>query len=113
MLIQCKQKVTKLVYDNMIEETDVFPTKAYQKHKYELDSELSKEDFLNIFLNILSSRASTKLRDIQLRILHHTLITNELLFEWGVLNDNRCTFCHGEVESIAHLLIRCRYATNV
>ena len=51
MLIQCKQKVTKLVYDNMIEETDVFPTKAYQKHKSELDTELSKEDFLNFFLN--------------------------------------------------------------
>ena len=38
MLIQCKQKVTKLVYANMIEETGVFPTKAYQKHKSELDT---------------------------------------------------------------------------
>ena len=57
MLIQCKQKVTKFVYDNMIEETDVFPTKAYQKHKSELDTELSKEDFLNFFLNTLSSTA--------------------------------------------------------
>ena len=113
MLIQCKQKVTKLVYDNMIEETDVFPTKAYQKHKSELDTELSKEDFLNFFLNTLSSTASTKLRDIQFRILHHTLVTNETLLKWGVLNDNRCTFCHVEIESIAHLLIRCRYATNV
>ena len=113
MLIQCKQKVTKLVYDNMIEETDVFPTKAYQKHKSELDTELSKEDFLNFFLNTLSSTASTKLRDIQIRILHHTLVTNETLLKWGVLNDNRCTFCHVEIESIAQLLIRCRYATNV
>ena len=113
MLIQCKQKVTKLVYDNMIEETDVFPNKAYQKHKSELDSELSKEDFLNLFLNTLSSTASTILRDIQFRILHHTLITNETLLKWGVLNDNRCTFCHGEIESIAHLLRKCRYATNV
>ena len=113
MLIQCKQKVTKLVYDNMIEETDVFPTKAYQKHQSELDTELSKEDFLNFFLNSLSSTASTKLRDIQFKILHHTLVTNETLSKWGVLNDNRCTFCHVEIESIAHLLIRCRHATNV
>ena len=113
MLIQCKQKVTKLVYDNMIEETHVFPIKVYQKHKPELDTELSKEDYLNLFLNRLLSTASTKPRDIQFRILHHTLITNETLLKWGVLNDNRCTFCHGEIESIAHLLIRCRYATNV
>ena len=97
----------------MIEETDVFPIKAYQKHKSELDTELSKEDFLNLFLNTLSSTASTKLGDIQFRILHHTLITNETLLKWGELNDNRCTFCHGKIESIAHLLIRCRYATNV
>ena len=97
MLIQCKQKVTKLVYDNMIEETDVFPTKAYQKHKSELDTELSKEDFLNLFLNTLSSTASTKLRDIQFRILHHALMTNETLLKWAVLNDNRCTFCHGKL----------------
>ena len=113
MLIQCKQKLTKLLYENMIEETDVFPTKAYQKHESELDTELSKEGFLNLFLNTLSSTASTKLWDIQFRILHHTLITNETLSKWGVLNDSRCTFCHGEIESIAHLLIRCRYATNV
>ena len=46
-IIQCKQKVTKLVYDNMIKDTDAFPTKAYQKHKSELNIELSKEDFLN------------------------------------------------------------------
>ena len=77
MLIQCKQKVTKLVYDNMIEETDVFPTKAYQKHKSELDTELSKENFLNLFLNTLSSTVSTKLREIQFRVVHHNLITNE------------------------------------
>ena len=76
MFIQCKQKVTKLVYDNMIEQTDVFPTKAYQKHKSELDTELSKEDFFNLFLNTLSSTASTKLRDIQFRILHHTCTWN-------------------------------------
>ena len=113
MLIQCKQKVTKLIYDKMVEETDAFPTKADQKHKSELDIELSKEDFLNLFLNTLSSTASTKLRDTQFRILHHTLITNEMLFKWGILNDNRCTFCHGEIEPIDHLLIRCRYATNV
>ena len=112
MFIQCKQKVTKLVYDNMIEETDVFPSKAYLKHKSELDTELSKEDFLNFFLDTLSSTASTKLRDIQFRILHHTLVTNETLLKWGILNDNRCTFCHVAIESIAHLLIRCRYATN-
>ena len=97
----------------MIEETDVFPTKACQTHKSELDTELSKEDFLNFFLNTLSSTASTKLHDIQFRILHHTLVTNETLLKWGVLNDNRCTFCHVEIESIAHLLIRCRYAANV
>ena len=31
-IIQSKQKVIKLVYDNMIKYTDAFPTKAYQKH---------------------------------------------------------------------------------
>ena len=51
MLIECKHKVTRLVYDNMIEETDAFPTKAYQKYGIELDIERSKEDFLNLFLN--------------------------------------------------------------
>ena len=61
MLIQCQQKATKSVYDNMIEETGAFPTKAYQKHISELDIELSKEDFLNIFHNTLSSTASLNL----------------------------------------------------
>ena len=49
MLIQCKNQVTKLAYDNMIEITDAFPTEAHQNHKSELDIELSKEDFVNFF----------------------------------------------------------------
>ena len=98
-IIQCKQKVTKLVYDNMIKYTDAFPTKAYQKHKSELIIELSKEDFLNLFSTALISTTSTKLRDIHFRILHHTMITNEKLFKLGIMDDNKCIFCHRWTES--------------
>ena len=112
-IIKCQQKVTKLVYDNMIKDTDAFPTKAYQKHKSELNIELSKEDFLNLFSTALISTTSTKLRDIQFRILHHTMITNEKLFKWGLVDNNKCTFCHRETESIVDLLLRCEYVRNV
>ena len=98
-IIPCKQKVTKLVYDSMIKDTDAFPTKAYQKHKSELNIELSKEDFLNLFSTALISTTSTKLRDIQFRILHYTMITNEKLFKCGIVDNNKCTFCHRWTES--------------
>ena len=45
MLKQCKQKYTKSVYDYMTKEIDAFLKKAYQKHKSELDIELSKKTF--------------------------------------------------------------------
>ena len=80
----------------MIKDTDAFPTKAYQKHKSELKIELPKEDFLNLISTALISITSTKLRDIQFRILHHTMITNEKLFKWGLVDNNKCTFCHRE-----------------
>ena len=95
-IIQCKQKVTKLVYGNMIKDTDAFPTKAYQKHKSELNIELPKEDFIDIYSTALISTTSTKLRDIQFRILHYTMITNERWFKWGIVDNNKCTFCYRE-----------------
>ena len=50
MFTQCKEKVTKSVYDNMIKEPDVFPTKTHQKLKPELDIALSKKYFSQYFI---------------------------------------------------------------
>ena len=50
---------------------------------------------------------STKLRDFQYRVLHSTLVTNDKLSMWGIINDESCSFCHNAPETIIHLLIEC------
>ena len=52
-IIQCKQRVTKLLYVNMIEDT--FLIEAYKKYESELNVELPKGYILNGFANTLIS----------------------------------------------------------
>ena len=106
-ILKCPQKVVKCVYDTYINEMKSFPEKTYQKWKMKLNIDISKNDFLNLFSTMYACTKSTKLRDFQYRVLHSTLVTNDKLSMWGIINDESCSFCHNAPETIIHLLIEC------
>ena len=54
----------------------------------------------------------TNLRWFQFRILHRILGTNSLLCKMGLKNDNKCSFCSREKETIKHLFWDCEYAQD-
>ena len=54
----------------------------------------------------------TNLRWFQFRILHRILGTNSLLCKMGLKNDNKCSFCSREKETITHLFWDCQYAQD-
>ena len=56
---------------------------------------------------------STKLRDFQFRLLHNIVITNCQLFKWKKRDDDLCTFCKKDNESIIHLLLRCEVSKAI
>ena len=60
-----------------------------------------------------SCTTATKLREFQYKILHSTLITNEKLYQWGMIENNSCTFCHNFTETILHLFLECEVSRGL
>ena len=54
-----------------------------------------------------------KLRWFQYRILNRFLTTNSCLCKIGQRIDNVCTFCKKEAETIEHLFVESKVATNI
>ena len=74
---------------------------------------MSKDVFLSNFNCIYKCTLNSKLRDFQFRLLHNAVITNTRLRQWGIVEDENCTFCRRSPESILHLLIECHYSTQL
>ena len=99
------KKVVKLIHDSVISSTDSFPDKTCQKWKTVLRITISQDNFLEYFAAMYSCTTATKFREFQYKILHSTLITNEELYQWGMIENNSCTFCHNFTETILHLFL--------
>ena len=50
------------------------------------------------------------LRAFQYKVPNSTLYTNAKLFKIGFIEDDKCTFCKQEVETIYHLMFHCFYS---
>ena len=35
------------------------------------------------------------------------MVTKEKLFDWGLAQDNICTNCHEDIDSLPHILVEC------
>ena len=55
---------------------------------------------------------SSKLRNFQFKFLHGKVATNTFLTKIGIKNDELCTFCRNETESLLHLFWSCPITTN-
>ena len=49
----------------------------------------------------------TQLRWFQYRLVHRILATNTFLSKIGIKNDNKCTFCNNDPETLIHLFWNC------
>ena len=108
-IVEHKERVVKYIYDKKIECKKYFPEKAYQKIRTLFESEISKENFLNYFNVAYEATTANKLREFQYRILQSILTTNITLKAWK-MNDDKCTFCKREPETMKHLLLQCKYS---
>ena len=109
-IMQQKEKVVKLIYKTKLERNKQFPEKAFLKIKALLETEMTRDTFLNYFNLAETATTSNKLREFQYRILHSILTTNTTLKAWNIRNDDKCTFCQAEAETIKHLLLQCNHS---
>ena len=84
-----------------------------EKWQTKLNMPIDREFICKIFENIKVVTLNTKLRSFHFRLLHHSIVTNEKLFRWKILDTDKCTFCNVAVENTFHLIWECQVAKTI
>ena len=109
----CKMiKPTSFYYKTMIQQPDLMYN-TYIRWIFRLKIDIKYQEFLKLFRNIYRITNHSKLRSIQIRIFHLSLVLNSHLKQWGIKETENCTFCDEGVETIEHLFFYCKYAQTI
>ena len=95
-------------YKTFIEELRTKPTKS--QIKWERDCELTNPEQIRweiIYSKSFNCSNSTKLRNFQFKLLHRRVATNTFLEKIGIKENNLCTFCQKDIETLIHLFWTC------
>jgi len=77
--------------------------KAVWVKKY-LDNEIN---WKSVYLLAFECTKSSKLRVFNFKFLHRRLSTNDFLYKIGLGDNDKCTFCKRETETLFHLFWNC------
>lgn len=84
-------------------------TNSQTKWERELDCKVTNKEWQDISVLPFKMTKDTKLQCFQYRILNHIIATNRLLYQINLRNDDLCSFCGGERETLIHLFFQCRF----
>lgn len=71
---------------------------------------LNNTDWATSYWTALTIPIDTKTKDFQYRFLHDILVNNYWLKKWHLTENDMCTFCKKESETIIHLFWQCEYS---
>ena len=96
----------KSIYNHLV--TNNIKPLCYQKWETELglDQELNWE---GMFTKQIKVTIDSNLRWLQFRLMHRILATNSLLLKMKLSENDKCTFCREEKESLLHLFWECSH----
>ena len=100
--ILTKKDDNKFIYKTLIK-NDEIPT---SKPKWESVSN-NNIDWDFIYSYVFKYTRDTYIQWLQTRIVHRILATNTLLFKMKIKQNNLCTFCQMQEETISHLFWEC------
>ena len=103
-----KHHVCKLIYSKFIENIHAasIPT-GYRKWEAYLTEDLTLADWEQSFTRMYMHMKCSKYLAMQFKILHFILVTKEKLLQWGLAQDDICTFCEEEIETLPHIFVEC------
>ena len=73
---------------------------------------MTNDQCSNIFILPFNVTLDTKLRWFQYRVIHNILPTNAWLKKVGIIENEMCTFCHNDNETITHMFCDCNKVTD-
>ena len=96
---------TKSMYDTLIKHKFVY-SKASVKYS-KLYNILNNEEWENIYMIGRCCTSDNKIKDLQYKVLHRYLPTNDLLYKMEISASNKCSFCELYRKDINHLFFEC------
>ena len=78
-----------------------------------LAKNLSYSDFQANIWKSVKVTIITKFRSFQYRLIQNAITTNVRLYKWKIKNDDRCSFCGEEAETILHLFLYCNHVKQL
>ena len=101
-------KPNRLAYEKLISGKQRSPRKSQEKWCVDCSLQCSKTiDWEMAYKLPFCSTKSTKLIIFQFKLLHRRLATNDFLNKIGIRENDICTFCRTEKESLFHLFWSC------
>ena len=99
---------TKFFYQHLINMKKDIPIKTFQKWSDALQKRFNLEDWNAKNRLIYSSTNDTKLRSLQYKIIHRRYPTKDFLFKIKITDDDLCSFCNNEKETLEHVFYKCK-----
>ena len=107
------KKACRFIYSCLV--GHCLPRRIIHENKWELilGCTLDTKCWESSYVLINQITMDTKLRSFQYKILHRLIVTNKNLKLWNIKNDDKCTFCEIQVETLEHLLSDCVYSKSL
>ena len=100
------------VYHELID-CDTAVCVKYANRWYDKIGTIDIETYLKCFTDLYKITHITKFRDFQYRLLLCKLPTNVDLYTWKKRQDNLCSFCNDEPETLEHMFIKCKFVKRI
>ena len=107
------QKPSKFIYQEIVSKKSERPTACQEKWHKDINLPLNESiNWKVAYQASFKCTKSTKLITFNFKLLHRQLPTNSFLKKVGLRDDDKCTFCHKEIENLIHLFWRCKKTKN-
>jgi len=102
--------LTKVVYTSFIKSKNSGKPSGVEKWERSFVNEIN---WRNAFEASKTATQSTYLQSLQYKILHNFTCTNITLVKMKIKQDDMCSFCHKDRETISHMFTECPYAKKL
>ena len=101
--------VSKKIYSMLNSNSELLRNKCEKLNK-ECDTHYEIEEMIKMTRDINKTTICVKLRSFQYRMLMNAIVTKTRLYRYNITQNNRCTFCEIDRESIKHLFFECPHS---
>ena len=106
-------KPNRVVYEKLIVLKQQPPYRSQNKWCVDCEVEnMETIDWRSVYQLSFNCTKITKLNTFQFKLLHRRLATNDFLKKIGIKENDMCTFCRSEVESLIYLFWSCNVTSR-